>query len=359
MKIYRNYIVAILPILCFYLLCCWDGNLRSPDSESYLQYAKNLLISGKLLNDSGEALIYWPPLFIYILIPAVKFPIYTVLLNLSLLIYHQFIWIKIGARYLKESKSLFFFSVLLGLNTLILMVAVYIWSELLFMALLGTTVFALLQFKEKSEYRYLIAFSASLGAALLTRNAGVFLLPGFFVTGFLIFQNKKKWHFWMALGTAVSGNFIWNMNQIFILNHQSVMRELLPDSSLLNNTVLTLSEIGYNFWPRLVLDWVSAGLIFSGLIVIISKVKWHGEGLPLWILLPYILIWFIIPAHPDDIGRLLAPMSPFLLILIYQQISDFLKKPPLKLIFYSISYYLIVISLLRIISNTITWSNIN
>lgn len=360
MKIYRNYIVAILPIVLFYLFCCWDGNLHSPDSEGYLDFAKNLWNHGLLQDSSGQPMIYWPPLFVVFLLPAVGFPKYVILLNLFLLIYHQYIWVKIGKRLLGSAPGLIFYATLLGLNTMILMVAVYVWSELLFMVFFGTAVFCLLQYQQQLQLKYLIAFGLSLGAGLLTRNAGVFLLPGFFIAGFYLFKEKSlKWYF-IVLVIASLGNVIWNVHQLFVLGYQSALQELIPQLNIQKSMILTFSELGYFFWPGFARDWFAALLGLTGFLFAILRFGNQQKEcyFPVLIFTSYMLFWFVIPASRDDLGRLLAPIMPAFLLLFYSRIGDFLKKPPMKLIFYSISYYLIVISLLRIIRNTITWSNI-
>jgi hypothetical protein len=359
-KTYRNYLALVFPISIFYAFCTHHGNLHSPDSELYLLFAKNLIETGKLIDPYGNPLIAWPPVYILALTPTTLIPSFVFWLHFILLILHQLIWLKIYEWVFKQQETLFIPSLLLGLNTLVLMTAVYVWSEMLFMVLFSFALLCLLRFQHHAKKKWLVLFGLSLFISLLTRNAGVFFLPALIGYGWFQIPRKNRILYFSVLFLAASGNLFWNIHKIFLLENQSLLADLLPELSLIRNLQLVGSELTYNFIPGFIPAWIAALLFFLFLLFYTKTNFERLRHFPLlfWVFMSYVLFWIVIPASKDDMGRLLTPIIPIYIALVFGQMQDFRVKIKESYIFYGISYYLILFSLIRIIRNTLLWSSI-
>ncbi len=351
------YFIGTIPISVFYIICTYNGNLHSPDSEFYLFISNHLLETGTLSTPGGNPVIYWPPLYILAIIPDSFVPNYILGFHLALLVTHQLLWINIFSLYLRDSTRLIFYSIILGLNTLTLMVAIYIWSEIFFMVLFAVFILLLLKYADQRRNIQLIGAGFSLFLCLLTRNAGVFFLPGLMIFG-LISLEKSVWpKFLIMFVLAASGNFFWNVHRIFILDHPEALTNLIPKISILRNINLTLSEIGYNFLPRQFPNWSVSILIAALLIMIVARRMTFltDSSLLVLVLLSYLLFWFIIPSDFDNMGRFLAPVSPIFMIIILEGGYNLLKTRANRFFFSFVGYYLLLYSLLRMAKNTLVW----
>ncbi len=359
----RDSLLAIGPVTIFYFLCCIEsGNLISPDSIYYINIAENVANYGQYIGPGGKAIIYWPPLYSLILIPSLFFTSYTFLLQLVLLITHQVIWVTIVKKMFSKALNVQFTLAILGLNTLILMCSVYVWSELLFMVFMSLAVYFSLTFIHTQKKVTLIGVGGSLMLALLTRNAGVFFIPGFLVFGFFAFRKTIRLNYLVAVLFGASGNLLWNVHRIFLLEHLHVFQELVPYFSLSQNFLFTMEEIMANFFPRsfVLHPWFLLLTVASLILLIYKNFPQLSEkeillGL---IILSSLVFWFIIPAEKDNLGRFLAPIFPLFLILLQTHLKRVFANNRSRRVLIFINIYLVVFSLVRIVSNAENWSSL-
>lgn len=348
-------LLAIAPILiCFILIALSKrGLLQSPDSEFYLFIADHFLRTGEFRTPGGNPVLHWPPGYVFALILQSWWNGYVFILHGGLLITLQVLSLRLAKRYLNNSL-LFVFAALIGFSTLHLMIGSYIWSELFFTVFLLGAIIQLLKFQEDSSRKHLWYFTGLLGVALITRNAGLFFVPGML---WFVWSNKKE-HRWILLGAislACIGPIAWNTHRIVIMDNLGIPGELIPTFSPVRNFILTFSEIGYNFIPRHIPDYLVAILSSGVFFFAVAKQNLKSGLIPL-VVISYLVFWIIIPAHPDNIGRFIAPIFGLILILIVGILDHPIFEN--KWVKYSTIIYLVCFSMFRMISNLVTWAGL-
>ena len=347
---YHAYLLSVIPSLSFFFLIGWDGLLLTNDSELYLVIANQILENQQIYGRSGRPVIYWPPGYPIFLIPQLLWENYLFVSHAILLLSTQMVCSKIAFCYLGGTKKVFL--LMMGFSTLILMISVFIWSELLFTCCL---LFAIWKFNKYFEFKKntdLLLGAGFLTIALLTRNAGLFIIPGLLAYGILNLSKKNRKKTILAITAACISILSWNIHKIIWLGNNQILTELIPYFDPIRNLNLIFSEIGYNFFPRLIPSWIIS-LITLTFLITYSKFRSGGE-LYSYILFSYLLFWVFIPANEHDMARFIAPLYPIILLILILGIQRlFRHQPKLQLLTF---IYLVSFSMIKIYFNLTLWA---
>jgi hypothetical protein len=213
--------LAAVIVLLLSIMLEWYGRycgfILTNDSLQYLSAAKSFGESGKFLSPDGSYYSYWPPLFPVILSmwdDAFVGLIFSNLLS-KICIAGVLFWLSIIF-----FEKIFYRSVFLiasMLSVYIALISVFVWTELLFLALLlVNTYFALNQ--HKRSYFYWLMVTGFL--LCIQRNAGLFWMSG--VCLWIVFDKESPFLKNIIKASIVflistSGLWIWNVYNTFFL----------------------------------------------------------------------------------------------------------------------------------------------
>lgn len=266
------------------------GFLLTSDSLQYLSAAQSFRASGTFLSPDGSHYSYWPPLF-PILLNVLPDPIWSATaLNLIGKVVIGWLVYQLSLFYLSDLRTRVAFatSVLLGLH--LLLISVFIWSELVFV----TLALALLHRYTKTQYRLFTGWHVALGFLLcLQRNAGLFWIAGL-VVGWMLagrFTARRLAH---ALGfflVSTSGMWAWNIYNTWFRGSDFAFYQQPFFSALPGNLTLAGSTVAAIFLP--VSNHPFFGLLFVAALITASGAMWkfraHALAAPVCIALVFCL----------------------------------------------------------------------
>jgi len=366
-----NYIVWVtislaIFIIGFYLATDFGNALRySSDSYQLKSIAENFGKGNGLVAAGGQELIYWGPLYPIILSAWYhEIDLFALLINFFSII-GVFVLSQITFKRELEGPSakLIYTSGLL-LSTPLLMIAVFFWTETLFLFLLVLFCYGLINYLDTNKKKYLIIWIIAGWLMLVLRNAGIFFIPG--AVMWILLQKEKKLYdklsFLLILVVISSGFISWNIYKLIILSNINVISELLPVFTPGRNLELITNEIGKYFVPDI--GFYFSNLVGAGIIarVIYVAINFSGKSISVayFMVLTYIFTFLIIPPSPSDISRYLAPVIPVIFIVVsgfgsYVLASNKLNPWLSKMIVISVYFYFV----LRIIKNITVWAQID
>lgn len=347
-----------------------EGNRNGQDSRLYKGAAANMYHHHKLLDADGDPLIYHAPLYPLLLSVGVPMlPVFIWLLHLGSGLGILCCWTGIGQHYLRKEAFLWFFGALLSLSVPILMIAVLVWSEVVFLLLLSVHFYLLNRFllDQREKWLYLAGLAGFL--VLLQRNAGIFLFAGTLLGLFLLYRQYPSQYrltalFWFSC-ISLAGSGAWNMHQILLNGNGHVVLELLPQFTPMRNFKLVFGELGTNFLPGI--SWIHLRITASALLlalighgVLKDKRRKPLLTLLLSVLGVYLLTWVLIPAYDNNISRFMSVVLPlfyFLLVYTVQRIWGGLPRLARVLITSSAAAVLLY-NAVRSITNALNWGNL-
>jgi hypothetical protein len=260
------------------------------------------------------------------------------------------------------------FGLSLVLSTPLLMIATFIWSEMVFLFLFTGYLFCLHGYLRTGHRRWLWVGTIFGFLMLLQRNAGIFLFAGI-ATGLLVNHLKQR-RGWAAATyeglhglLVISGFTVWNVKTLILDRHEHVIGELLPRVSFPRNFLLTFSELGTNLLPHGAFGNALAGLALL-LLAGMSYLAFYPQFdafrcvlvTTLW---AYLVTWVIIPADPDNISRFLALILPLFYFLFFDglgKLRSHLGALPQKVLTAGVVGSL-VYPLVRVVYNAFFWAN--
>lgn len=353
-------------IIGFYLVTHFGTVLKySSDSFQLRSLAENFGLGNGLVGKDGQELIYWGPLYPIILsLWHKQIDSFALFINFFSII-GVFILANITfKRALGRPADKLIYTTALMLSTPLLMIAVFFWTEALFLFFLMLFIYGLINYLNSYKKRYLIVWIIAGWLMLMLRNAGIFFIPGAVV--WILLQKEKKLldklSFLLILIVICSGFISWNIYKLIILSNLNVIAELLPEFTPGRNFGLITNEIGKYFVPDIgfyLSNLVGAGFI-AGIIYIAYKSSSKSISVAYFMVLAYLFTFLIIPPNQSDISRYLAPVIPIIFIVISGFWSNVLasKKLPSwlsKMIVLSVYFYFVV----RIIKNISVWAQID
>jgi hypothetical protein len=192
------------------------GLLLTHDSHQYLAAAQSFAASRQFTGADGAPITYWPPLF-PIILSMLPQPVETLRwMHLALLVaiswqIHQLAAPAIGNNILKAAYMM---SVLWGVH--LMLIGTFVWSELIFVALLLAFVQLLLQGRTSTTS---LVLAIVVGIMLcLQRHAGVFVAAG--ATGWLWLQHPNGKHLAKCAAfflITTLGFWLWNIYVSYVL----------------------------------------------------------------------------------------------------------------------------------------------
>jgi len=371
-SILRTSFIAV--VFIFALLLQWFSHGTSlfltDDSNHYLAGAESLRENLSVRDVNGRYFLFWPPLF-------------PLILSLFDSPQHALVWVHflttivIGLISLKIITLVVIHPFLRGacfvfivLNVHLLMIASFLWTELIFLALVLLFTYQI-QKQEKSnrDMAVLIIFGFLM---CLQRNAGVFVVCG--ATLWLFLKSKKQPHrtayalsvfFFTTIGFWVWNIFVWLITPHPHFNFQ----EPLFQHFNFNVESLALSLIRVfvftDHYPIPILVAICALFIFFMRQDIVKD-----ELLQLIYIITVTYLFFIffvltinLAAFKVDFGeadRFISVMMPFLGILFFRLIDNLLKAKTTSLAKFAIMMAVslwVIYPMARTIKNASSWHN--
>jgi hypothetical protein len=368
-------VLKIQVVICvlftlLYALATREGNRNGQDSALYKGAAANIYYHQQLRDADNDPLTYHAPLYPLLLSVGIPFLlVYIWLLHLGSGLGILCLWTAIARHYLRRGAVQWLFGLLLALSVPLLMIAVLVWSEMVFLLLLSGHFYLLNRFLLERREKWLYAAAAAGFLMLLQRNAGIFLFAGTGIGLFLLYFQKSeglrlKSLFWFAF-ISLAGFTAWNGYQILISDHGHVVRELLPAFTPLRNFMLVFGELGANFLPGVVPVSLRAA-VAAGLLGLSGYgVREDHRKSPLFTLLlsamaVYLLTWLVIPAYENNISRFMAAVLPlFYLLLFYALQMSWPRLPRVaRYLITGLTAVVLLYNAVRILHNALNWGNL-
>ncbi|MDN4164834.1 hypothetical protein QWY31_04935 [Cytophagales bacterium LB-30] len=349
--------VLLALVLVLYGYATWGGLITTQDSLDYLSAAQSFRQSGEFLSPDGSPYAHWPPF--YPLLLAIISSI-----HLPLVVFHAFglvlitILLYVMARHtFNDLTWRISFWVLSLLGVYMLLMAVFVWSELYFtfLLLLLLVVNRLRKYLPWADvFLVLIAF-----ALCLQRSAGFFVLAGLALARVL--ENPSSVTHWLriALGAALasSGFLYWQISR-----------------SLANAS-------GYNLAAHyfFVDFWHNVGVLLGGLERIFIPFSLPFYGFAFLFGIHLLLVWKYLDLYAKQIylilgmyllgyacmqkldagelDRYLAPIVPLVFLVVMQGLEAFQKKfsPIVSKMIIGLVLLLMFYSLARTANNVPRW----
>jgi hypothetical protein len=213
--------VVCVSVLMLSIILEWYGRycgfILTNDSLQYLSAAKSFSESGKFLSPDGSYYSYWPPLFPIILSWWDDAFLALSFINLISKVCIAIVLFWLSITFFEKTFYRIIFLIVSMLSVYITLISVFVWTELLFLALiLLNAYFALNRHKQRFFYWLLVT-----GFLLcVQRNAGLFWISG--VCLWMVFDQKSTFSknilktllFFLV---STSGLWAWNIYNTFFL----------------------------------------------------------------------------------------------------------------------------------------------
>lgn len=361
---YLLFFIATLISSVFYFLASRNGNLSTLDSFGYKEIAANLATNFSY-SKGGIFIVYWPPLYAFILSLAYGgIDSFVHIFHWICLLGILMIWMRIGLCFLSGRWPAVYITSF-SVATPLIMLAVFIWSEIFFLLLFSAYILYCIKFIQRRQFRDLMIAALFGFFMLLQRNAGVFLYMGS-LAGLLVNSNMLNRRHVASIGLhaviAVAGFALWNVYIIMVTGNLHIPGELKADFSPGRNFILIFREMGLNVVPGLLSKgaWLAGFLIFvcSGLYAV-SVRNSKPPLLYLYIVFfAYVITWLIIPANEHEISRFLAVILPLFYLFMVLLLSILVEKfPRLQLLVATTVVLWIIYSVVRLGNNVLLWGD--
>jgi hypothetical protein len=309
-----------------------QGNLKTNDSRTYLAIARNLAAGNGFADADGDPVVYWPPLYPFVLRLGVDHPgAFVFGLHLLCMGGVFFLWLRMAGRQLESPGHVLLYGAYLVTATPLLMIATFVWSEALFLLLFSVYLALLYRYVHTLENRWLVWAAAPGFLMLLVRNAGVFLFAGALLGLWAAVGKPLSRKYLLLHGVLVaSGSAAWNVHRLLLNGNGHVFGQLLPQVQPLRNAELVLGELAANFLPYPLLAPAGAALVL-GLLTAFAwlwrtgRIREPFVRLLFVVIVTYLGAWLLIPAHPDDISRFLSLVLPALYLVLLRTVEAAIK----------------------------------
>lgn len=228
--------LIILISIAFTLLFAyfsWPYKLGvTPDSVSYIQIVKSILLGNGIVDENGILITHWPPLYPLLVALVTKLFNCSIItgafiLNVGLLSTIPIIYYNI-LKVIKINKITIPFVVILLLSSYTSLIFIYFLSEGLFIVLLLITTLLFIKWITTNSYKYLIYAGITSSALILTRYAGLGFVGGFGLY-ILTFHNntfKSKLKALLYYTTFTFSLFIVWLMYCYYFNNSNTIRHV-------------------------------------------------------------------------------------------------------------------------------------
>ena len=343
----------------FYGRAC--GFLTTSDSLQYLSAAKSFSDSGSFLSPDGSYYSYWPPLF-PIILSFFNQPLNALAgINIASKIILLLVLLRISDSFIQDPalKIIFLIASLVGVH--IIMISVFVWSELIFMALIFLNTYCALQIKKHRSFFYWLLLTGFL--ACLQRNAGLFWISG--VCLWLLLDSslslqRRITESGICFLVCTSGLWAWNIYNTFLLpaDFNFVKHNFFVD--IFHNLKLTLSMFGKMIVPLKVMTMTVGILFFLALLLqSILKMRENRNVQFLGIVLMVYTLGYLIMPYLDvfEMDRYFSVITPivYLFILLMVQERTHLAKLNTRILIYTMVILWLCYPLTRTFVNVKAW----
>lgn len=188
------------------------GLLLTSDSLQYLSAAHSFKTEGIFLSPDGSLYTYWPPLFPVILSLADSPELVLPWINVCVTPGIAFLLFFLADRIFEKNIFRIIFIMISLCNVQMIMISVFLWSELIFFLFVLMAVVCAVKMKHSNLWFVILLIVLCL--MCLQRNAGAFLVPAFSLW-FLLdrdrSQRERIFKSILMLVVGLGGLVIWNV----------------------------------------------------------------------------------------------------------------------------------------------------
>ncbi|WP_250630127.1 hypothetical protein [Rhodoflexus caldus] len=342
------------------LACYWvasGGHLGlTLDSYYYLAAAENWAQHKQLIDHQGNIYANWPPLYPWLLAlgapQVLPFAAWLHGVALPASIYFFSRWLPVQTPPLIRNAALLSYA----LYAPLLASSIYLWSEIVFMALL-TAAFAAFLRKEKPSILILYIILANL--MCLQRNAGIFFIMAWAVAQFFI--KGLRWRVIGAIalesGLAAVSFIAWQLRNFLWVTDAQDFRQNIALIDFAESFRLSLSAMSTWLLPLQVPELVRIAVfmtLFIAAMVVATKPP-ASRPIAAVLLLTFGCYlagtWALRMNIPTENDRYFLPLFPFFLLLIIRALQAIkAKKLAAGLFVLLMSYHAA-----RGVKNTLMW----
>ena len=318
----------------FYWIVASKGLASTQDSLKYIAAAKRFSESLDWNTLSSQEFIYWPPLFPIVL------SVFPDQIETWVTVLHFFAgnaiiigWVALSKDYIPSVKQRLLYGLCLASSLDLLLYAVHIWSEFIFLLLLTYSLYSLKKALEGNRDRHWIAFALLLFLLLLERNAGIFIWIGL-IAGFLLERKRMRqtrlFKIVLSLTFGLSGFLAWNFHHLPFLGESLLSGE----TSFWGFRVLhTFNSLSLWILPQPLPAQFHIAIITILLIILFVRVSQHNSTIRILAVIFFIYesAWLFISFSIGDIARFTGIGLPIFFLLM---LSDKLVKQRAKTAFY-------------------------
>ncbi len=320
------------------LACYWvasGGQLGlTLDSYYYLAAAENWAQYRQLIDHQGNIYANWPPLYPWLLVlgapQMLPFAAWLHGVALSASIYFFSRWLPAQTPPLIRNTTLLSYA----LYAPLLASSIYLWSEIVFMALL-TAAFAAFLRKEKPAMLVLYIILANL--MCLQRNAGIFFIAAWTVAQFFT-ANCAKSLLWQKMrsiilegGLAAVAFIAWQLrNFLWVMDSQD-FRQNIALIDFAESFRLSLSAMSTWLLPLQVPELMRIAVFAAVFVAVAVFASKPPASRPIAVVLLLTLgcylagTWALRMNIPTENDRYFLPLFPFFLLLIIKALQEYPK----------------------------------
>ena len=323
------WLAFILAISC-YLIASGGQIGMTLDSYYYFSAAENWAKSGQLLDHQGNVYANWPPLYPWLLSLGVPNMLSFALwlhgfaLLASVYFFNRCLPEKLSPA-IRNAALLSY-----ALYAPLLACSIYLWSEVVFMAVLMAA-FAAFQRKEKPAM--LVAYIIAANLMCLQRNAGIFFIAAWTLSHLFTAQPLQLKIRTIAIqGSLASMTFIaWQLRNFLWVTQAQDFRQNIALVSLPESIRLSLSAMSTWLLPLQLPESFRLGLFLLAIIALTLAAIHSRNRLQMNISLLLTIgcylagTWALRMNIPSENDRYFLPLFPFFLLLIINILHQYNK----------------------------------
>lgn len=306
----------------FYGRAC-GFNLTS-DSIQYLSAAKSFHTDGTFIGDDGTYNPYWPPLF-PMLLSFWNNPLSVLVwINMLCKIVIWFMILFLSITFLKHDFYRLAFLISSMISVYMIMISVFVWTELLFMALTLLNIYFLLNRQNRFYFAGLIITGFLL---CILRNAGLFWTGA--ITGWLILNRESKVNLgkiFLFFLLTTSGLWAWNIYNTYFLPANFVFYDRPFFDGFTDNLILMAGAFTKMFVP---ISWTPLQLIvvlFGGGFVWYNQ-KPLTKNVFVFIILIYAAAFTVLGRlDAYELDRYLSVIVPFVCLVVLMAVEKLIEN---------------------------------
>lgn len=359
----RSQVVFILCLVITIVVEQWArlcGLIMTSDSWQYVSASVSFRDNGNFLSPDGSDYAVWPPLFPVILSlfeEPQKAMAWIGFLSKAMIALCIFYVSRVFQKDIFRMQYLMV--VLLGVH--LLLISVFLWSEVIFFVLMLSNVVLTLSMKQRPANFYFMLVTGFL--CCLQRNAGLFIVAGtclWFLLDTDTLVHKRAGRAAIYFLICTSGQWIWNIYSLQGFMSETVMSGSWLFSAIPANIFIVLSFTGKLFLPLSGPPaFVTGAVIFIIVLVVLRKAIVTDTALQLifCLIICYGAGYVILPAlDPYESDRYFSVIVPFILLMFFKALEAIyrqMKVPRYMLI--TMIFIWMIYPLSRTAKNALLW----